>query len=56
MPPLADVQAVSARVAEAVAIAALEEGLATRAANAEQVRQRLAAERWRPEYPEIGPA
>jgi malate dehydrogenase (oxaloacetate-decarboxylating) len=56
MPPLADVQAVSARVAEAVAIAALEEGLATRAANAEEVRQRLAAERWRPEYPEIGPA
>jgi malate dehydrogenase (oxaloacetate-decarboxylating) len=56
MPPLADVQVVSARVAEAVAIAALEEGLATGADNLEQVMQRLAERRWRPEYPEIGPA
>ncbi|MEB3297331.1 MAG: NAD-dependent malic enzyme [Cyanobacteriota bacterium] len=56
MPPLADVQLVSARVAEAVAIAAMEEGLATRAANLEQVKQELAARRWRPEYSEIGPA
>ncbi|MEB3307276.1 MAG: NAD-dependent malic enzyme [Cyanobacteriota bacterium] len=55
MPSLADVQDVSAHVAEAVAIAALEEGLATRARNREEVRRNLAAGRWRPAYPEIDP-
>ncbi len=53
MPPLAEVQTVSERVAEAVALAALEEGAATRAATAAEVRERLTALRWRPQYPEV---
>jgi malate dehydrogenase (oxaloacetate-decarboxylating) len=53
MPPLVQVQAVSARVAEAVALAALEEGVATAVTTPEDMRQQLAAGRWRPDYPEV---
>ena len=53
MPALADVQAVSERVAEAVALAALQEGLATKATTAAEANQRLVALRWRPDYPEV---
>ena len=53
MPPLAQVQAVSARVAEAVALAALEEGVATAVTTPAQARQQLEALRWRPQYPQV---
>jgi len=53
MPPLAEVQVVSARVAEAVALAALEEGVATAVSTPEEARQQLEALRWRPQYPEV---
>lgn len=55
MPALADVQVVSERVAEAVALAALAEGLATTAATATEAKERLVARRWRPQYPELLP-
>jgi len=50
MPPLREVQAVSAAVAEAAALAAVAEGLASRATDAAGVRRCLAAARWRPQY------
>jgi malate dehydrogenase (oxaloacetate-decarboxylating) len=55
MPSLRDVREVSTRVAEAVALAALEEGLATRARTPEEALQRLREERWEPVYPTIQP-
>jgi malate dehydrogenase (oxaloacetate-decarboxylating) len=53
MPPLSAVQAVSRAVAEAVAIQAVREGLARRAATAEAAIARLEACRWSPEYTEL---
>jgi malate dehydrogenase (oxaloacetate-decarboxylating) len=50
MPPLREVQAVSAAVAEAAALAAVAEGLASRATDAAGARRCLAAARWRPQY------
>ena len=50
MPALRDVQRVSAAVAEAVALAAVAEGLASRATSAEQALARLKACTWRAEY------
>ena len=55
MPSMRDVRDVSTRVAEAVALAALEEGLATRASTAAEALQRLREERWEPVYPTIQP-
>jgi malate dehydrogenase (oxaloacetate-decarboxylating) len=55
MPSLRDVREVSTRVAEAVALAALQEGLATRARTPEEALQRLREERWEPIYPSIQP-
>jgi malic enzyme len=46
---------VSGAVAEAVALAAVAEGLAKRAGTAAEARQRLAACRWEPEYREVLP-
>lgn len=56
MPPLRQVQAVSRSVAEAVALTAVAEGLATRAHTPEQARACLERRRWRPVYPEVLPA
>lgn len=53
MPSLQEVREVSDRVAEAVALAALQEGLATRAATPEEALQCLRRERWEPLYPTI---
>ncbi|AFY30484.1 NAD-dependent malic enzyme [Cyanobium gracile] len=53
MPPLAAVQAVSRAVAEAVAIQAVREGLARRAATPEAALARLDACRWSPAYAEL---
>jgi malate dehydrogenase (oxaloacetate-decarboxylating) len=53
MPPLAEVQAVSRRVAEAVALAAVAEGLARSAATANEALARLEACRWRPDYADV---
>ncbi|MEB3260485.1 MAG: malic enzyme-like NAD(P)-binding protein, partial [Cyanobacteriota bacterium] len=53
MPSLQEVRAVSERVAEAVALAALAEGLATRATTAEEALACLRRERWEPVYPRI---
>jgi malate dehydrogenase (oxaloacetate-decarboxylating) len=50
MPPLSQVRAVSEAVAEAVALAAVAEGLATRASTAEEAKQRLQECRWTPAY------
>jgi malate dehydrogenase (oxaloacetate-decarboxylating) len=50
MPPLAAVQAVSQAVAEAVARAAVAEGLARHAINEAEALARLEACRWRPAY------
>ena len=50
MPPLSAVQDVSGTVAEAVAIAAVEEGLARHAGTAQEAMARLEACRWRPDY------
>jgi malate dehydrogenase (oxaloacetate-decarboxylating) len=55
MPPLAEVRAVSGAVAEAVALAAVAEGLATLAASPAEARQRLVACRWEPVYRQILP-
>ena len=51
MPPLAEVQEVSRAVAEAVALAAVQEGLARRAATAAEALACLERRRWHPEYP-----
>lgn len=53
MPPLQEVQTVSAAVAEAVALAAVAEGLASRASTPDQARARLEACTWRPDYNEV---
>jgi malate dehydrogenase (oxaloacetate-decarboxylating) len=53
MPPIAAVQAVSDAVAKAVALAAVEEGVARRASSPGEAMERLAACRWHPVYPEI---
>ncbi len=53
MPPLAEVRQVSAAVAEAVALAAVAEGLASHARTPAEARARLASCSWRPEYAEI---
>ncbi|MFN7899681.1 MAG: malic enzyme-like NAD(P)-binding protein [Synechococcaceae cyanobacterium] len=53
MPPLDQVQAVSRAVAEAVALTALAEGLATRAQSPEAVRACLDQRRWQPVYPQV---
>ena len=50
MPPLAAVEAVSRRVAEAVALVAVEEGLARLASDPQQALARLEACRWQPSY------
>jgi len=50
MPPLAAVAGVSRRVAEAVALAAVEEGLAQLALSPAEALQRLEACRWHPLY------
>jgi malate dehydrogenase (oxaloacetate-decarboxylating) len=55
MPPLAQVQEVSRRVAEAVALAAVREGLATRAGSEAEALQRLEECRWQPIYPQLEP-
>ena len=55
MPPLAQVQEVSRRVAEAVALAAVREGLATRAGSEAEALQRLEECRWQPIYPRLEP-
>jgi malate dehydrogenase (oxaloacetate-decarboxylating) len=56
MPPLGEVQTVSRVVAEAVALTAVAEGLATRAHSPEEARACLEQRRWRPVYPEVLPA
>ncbi|MFZ0407858.1 MAG: oxaloacetate-decarboxylating malate dehydrogenase [Cyanobium sp.] len=53
MPPLQDVQQVSAAVAEAVALAAVAEGLARHARTPAEARARLQACSWRPDYAEL---
>jgi malic enzyme len=55
MPPLSQVRAVSDAVADAVALAAVAEGLATRAGTPTEARQRLAECRWEAEYRQILP-
>jgi malate dehydrogenase (oxaloacetate-decarboxylating) len=55
MPPLSQVRAVSDAVADAVALAAVAEGLATRAGTPAEARERLAACRWEATYHEILP-
>ena len=50
MPPLAEVRRVTAAVAEAVALAAVEEGLAPGVTTAEAARARLEHCSWRAEY------
>ncbi|MFN5696317.1 MAG: malic enzyme-like NAD(P)-binding protein, partial [Cyanobacteriota bacterium] len=50
MPPLSQVRPVSEAVAEAVALAAVAEGLARLASTPEQARARLEACRWQAEY------
>jgi malate dehydrogenase (oxaloacetate-decarboxylating) len=50
MPPLSAVQAVSRAVAEAVARAAVDEGLARHASTHAEARTRLDDCRWRPQY------
>ena len=55
MPPLSAVQAVSRAVAEAVARAAVDEGLARSAASHDEALARLEACRWRPEYAAVQP-
>ena len=55
MPALSQVRQVSRRVAEAVALAALKEGLARRATTEEEVMQCLQSHRWDPVYPTLSP-
>jgi malate dehydrogenase (oxaloacetate-decarboxylating) len=53
MPPLAAVQQVSGAVATAVALAAVDEGLALCASSHQEALERLAACRWHPTYGEL---
>jgi malate dehydrogenase (oxaloacetate-decarboxylating) len=53
MPPLQAVQTVSRVVAEAVARAAVREGLARHAASEAEALARLEACTWRPAYPPV---
>ncbi|MFM8277523.1 MAG: NAD-dependent malic enzyme [Cyanobium sp.] len=53
MPPLHEVQAESEAVAEAVALTALAEGLASRARSPQEVRDCLEQRRWQPTYPTV---
>jgi malate dehydrogenase (oxaloacetate-decarboxylating) len=53
MPPLAEVRAVSRTVAEAVARAAVDEGVASLASSHAEALARLDACTWRPDYPEL---
>jgi malate dehydrogenase (oxaloacetate-decarboxylating) len=55
MPPLSAVQSVSAAVAEAVACATVDGGLARLASSHPEALARLAACRWQPDYPAIQP-
>jgi malate dehydrogenase (oxaloacetate-decarboxylating) len=55
MPPLSAVQAVSQGVAEAVACAAVDEGLARHATSHAEALARLEACRWRPAYAALAP-
>ncbi|MFN5194664.1 MAG: oxaloacetate-decarboxylating malate dehydrogenase [Cyanobacteriota bacterium] len=55
MPAIADVQAVSAVVAEAVALEGVRQGLARLATTPEQARQQLARARWQPRYGPVAP-
>ncbi|MFM7465552.1 MAG: NAD-dependent malic enzyme [Cyanobium sp.] len=55
MPALSQVRQVSRRVAEAVALAALKEGLARRATTEDEVMQCLQSHRWEPVYPTLSP-
>ena len=50
MPPLQEVQSVSRTVAEAVALAAVREGVARRASSPSEALERLDACGWRPNY------
>ncbi|MEB3165280.1 MAG: NAD-dependent malic enzyme [Cyanobacteriota bacterium] len=53
MPPLSQVQAVSRAVAEAVALTAVQEGLATRASTPQDALACLERQRWQPIYPRV---
>jgi malate dehydrogenase (oxaloacetate-decarboxylating) len=53
MPELTQVQSVSRAVAEAVALAAVHEGLASRAASAEEAIERLDQATWTAVYREL---
>jgi malate dehydrogenase (oxaloacetate-decarboxylating) len=53
MPPLTAVRPVSAAVAEAVALAAVQAGQASLASNADEARRRLAACHWQADYPKV---
>jgi malate dehydrogenase (oxaloacetate-decarboxylating) len=55
MPALDQVREVSARVAAAVAMAAVQEGLATRASTQEEAMQCLEQHHWEAHYPSIRP-
>ena len=53
MPSLERVQEVSRRVAEAVATAAVQEGLTREGLSVDDAHRRLASSRWRPRYPAV---
>lgn len=55
MPPMADSQRVGAAVAEAVALAAVREGVARRASTPEEARACLRRARWHPSYRPLRP-
>jgi malate dehydrogenase (oxaloacetate-decarboxylating) len=55
MPALDQVRQVTTSVAESVALAALREGLATRATSPEEALQCLRERRWEPIYPNVLP-
>ncbi len=56
MPAVHHVRQVSASVAKAVAMAAVKEGVATRATTAAEALQCLEDHRWEPTYPNVQPA
>ena len=55
LPALEDVDELSGEIAVAVALVAMEEGLAPEATSSE-IEERIASYRWTPEYPTIGEA